>query len=216
MTKFGTLVGFLSVPLLSCSSETAIVATLDVAGAAGASAGGKAGSGAGGAAGAIQSMSGGALQQSGGTAASSGGASNSSGGVGGGGAASGGAGGSSGGGVAGFGGDTGGAVGDGMTLDAGAGGILVFPSSQTYCSCSETSVVCDSDGVSHLCLSNRCPQITIICAHECPCGAGDSTVGNPGVWYPEECFDPSTCSETYFCVSNSPEGSALIGDCSAL
>lgn len=213
MKRLGTAL-LLGLLLAACSSETAIVATLDLQGGAGSSFGGSSGSGAGGVAGAQQVTSGGARQESGGAPIQSGGTSGGSdgGSVGGSGATAGGAQ------FAAGGAQSGGAASGGATWDAGAGGVLTGDVPPMYCSCSESHTVCGSDGETHLCIGNQCPAIMIICDHECPCGAGETSVGGErGIWYPEECFDPGTCADTaYFCASNAPEGAAVVSDCATL
>lgn len=197
----------------ACTSETALVATLDPRGGAG----GSSGSATAGTAGSDPATSGGTRQDSGGAPVLSGGVSGAS--AAGSGGNSGPESGGTGGSAAGAGLSTGGAQAGGASsggsaaAEAGAGGGDNWG---TYCSCSQSQTVCDSDGVTHLCFGNQCPPIMIICEHECPCGAGENTGGNRGEWYPEECFDESACADTYFCVVNSPETAALATDCAAI
>ena len=218
MKRFAPAALYFGLLLAACTSETALVATLDGRGGAGGSsvsaAGGSSGSATAGMAGSIPATSGGTGQDSGGAPVLSGGVSGAST------AASGGNSGTeSGGSAAGAGLSTGGAQAGGASsggsaaAEAGAGGGDNWG---TYCSCSQSQTVCDSDGVTHLCFGNQCPPIMIICEHECPCGAGENTGGNRGEWYPEECFDESACADTYFCVVNSPETAALATDCATL
>lgn len=229
MTRLRKLTLGLSFALLACSSETAIVATVDAQGGAVASAGGTSGaSSMGGAAGALtSSAAGGARQESGGPAAQSGGLASTGGASGGALVASGGlasTGDASGGawvasgGLASTGGASGGVPAGGVSaggtstggsdaLDGGAGG-----SSAVFCSCSESETVCDSDGETHVCFGNECPPVMILCLHECPCGAGD-TGGQNNVWYPEECFDASACATTHFCVEGVPSNALVVTSC---
>lgn len=219
MTDLRKFTCALALAWTACSSETAIVATLDGQGGLSATSGGASGASTGGAAGSSVPAAGGARQESGGAAVqtgglasfggASGGAFASNGGASAGGAAAAGAttGGASAGGVAGFAGN--------MALDAGAGGLATGGSSGGYCACAESHSICDSDGETHICFGNDCPPVMILCLHECPCGVGETATGANNLWYPAECFDSSSCATSSFCAAQPPNDADIVTDCAS-
>jgi len=174
--------------VMACSTEHAVVATLDSAGEGGAHA--EAGDAAGGSA--DPGGTGGTLPLSGDAGAS--GASGASG-------------------ANGASGASGDAAAGARASEAGASGAGAI--SAQFCACSDQSQsFCGSDGQTHttLCLG-PCPTISVSCFHDCPCVPQDTI--SIVFWFPESCMPETICSNGYVCLPISSDTQTPGNDCPA-
>jgi hypothetical protein len=178
----------LVVALLSCSTDTLVVATLDASGGEGGepgvpNAGGKGGD---------EPGSGGVGDERGGSETAGGGTGGSS--------------------AAGGGSGSGGTAG-GSGL-GGTGSVTEIEGEFTtnVCACiGSASFACGADGVTYdpSCTSG-CDQIVIACLHACPCTDDTANGGAPNSteWVDERCFDSSLCPSGHLCFTSDGTGSA--------
>ncbi len=80
----------------------------------------------------------------------------------------------------------------------------------SVCACvGSASFVCGADGVTYdpSCASG-CNQVVIACLHACPCvgATGEGGANNSTEWVDERCFDPGLCPSGSICFSSAETG----------